>query len=308
LTSLLLLYFLNKQFSLKLPLRIGRRETKDIMRFSLPVYLSSLIGTFGSQIQTILLGTFSTVADIGINILARKVNLLGEVFHFSIVTASQPIVSDLHSRGEKEQLGRFYQTMNKWTFTLNFPMFLIVFLFPGPILSIFGKSFADGIGILTILAWRSLVDTGTGICGVMLGMTGNTHLTFVNTTTTFVLLAGLNFLLIPRWGLMGAATASLTASAVINLLRLIEVYVLLKLLPYNLSFLKPVAAGFVALLAALATMRVLSSEAGFIYTALNIAVLLAAYGGMIMLLGLSPEDRAVVSGLRRRLAAVLSRS
>jgi len=300
-----LLYFLNSLFSLKRPLRTARRETRRMLKFALPLYLSYLIRTFRGNVQTVLLGTLHTITSVGIFAAASQVNRIGQMFHGSIATASMPIISELYSRGERRQMGRLYQTATRWTFTLNLPLFLIMLLFPEQILSIFGQSFAGGVPVLTILAWANLVRTGTGICGVLLDMTGRTRLKLVNSIVMSALMVGLNVLLIPRWGMVGAATASLAAVAINNLLRLIEVYILFRLLPYNVSFLKPVTAGLAALAAALALGRLLPAEASLLYAAVNVIILLAAYVGAILLLGLSEEDRSVLARLRGRLNIVL---
>jgi len=305
---LVLLVFLDNLFSLKRPLREARRDTREMMRFSLPVYLSGLISTFGGNLQTVLLGALNTVAGVGIFAVAGQVNLVGRMFHESIVTASSPIVSELHDRGSAQQMKHIYQTVTKWTFTLNLPVFLIVVLFPVPILSIFGKSFVGGAAALTILAWANLVNTGTGICGMVLDMTGNTSLKLINSLVTFSLTLVLNFLLIPRWGLIGAAVAALASAAVINALRLLEVYILFRLLPYNLSFIKPIIAGLTTLAVAGALRSFSSDNANLFFVAVTVAIMLAVYGGMILLLGLSEEDRVVLNRVGRRVNASLIKS
>ena len=303
----LLLYFLNKLFSLKRPIKKARREIKEIVKFSLPLYLSDLLSTFGGNVQTVLLGAWNTVTTVGVFTVATHVNLVGRMFHLSIVTASMPIVSDLYDQADREQLRRFYQTMTKWTFMVNLPIFLILVLFPDLILSVFGQSFVGGATALTILAWGNLVNVGTGICGVLLDMSGNTHFKLVNTLVTIALTLGLNILFIPRLGLVGAAIASAASAVAVNLLRLVEVYMLFRLLPYDLRFLKPIAAGLVALAATMGTRRLLPVEGGLVYPLTSMVVLLLVYGGSILVLGLSQEDRAVLVRLRGRLGAVLSR-
>jgi len=303
----ILLYFLNNLFSLNRPLKAARRDTREILLFSLPIYLSNLIRTFGGNLQTVLLGALNTATSVGIFAVASQINIIGQMFYGGISIASSPIVSELYDRGEREQMGRFYQTVSMWTFTLNLPLFLIVLLFPVPILSSFGQSFVGGASALTILAWANLVNTGTGICGEVLDMTGNTSLKLVNSIVVFSLTLGLNIFLIPRWGVVGAATAALTATATVNLLRLLEVFILYRLLPYNLSFLKPVAAGLVTLAIAWGVRSLSPHEANLIYTAMNAIILLAVYAGMILLLGLSQEDRMVLSRIVQRMSAVLSR-
>ena len=54
-TCALLFYFLNHLFPLTCPLRTGRHDTRELIRFSLPAYFSTLINTFGPSLQTILL-------------------------------------------------------------------------------------------------------------------------------------------------------------------------------------------------------------------------------------------------------------
>jgi O-antigen/teichoic acid export membrane protein len=301
----LLLYFLDKRFSLKRPLGAARRDTREILSFSLPVYLSRLVQTFGGNIQTILLGALNTAENVGIFAVASQINIVGQMFHVAIVTASAPIVSELHDQQDREQMKRIYQTATKWTFALNLPLFLIVLLFPEPILSVFGKSFVGGATALTILAWANLVNTGTGICEVVVDMTGNTNLRLFNSLVAVGLTVGLNVLLIPRWNLIGAAVAALVGATVVNLLRLVEVFFLFRLLPYDQSFLKPAAAGLVTLAVAGGVHLLISSNSNLVILAVNVAIILAVYTGMILLLGLSEEDRMVLTRIRQRVRAPL---
>jgi O-antigen/teichoic acid export membrane protein len=303
----MLFYFLNRLFALRRPLRAGRRNPREMLSFSLPVYLTRLIKTFRGSIQMLLLGAFHAVTTVGVFAVASKVNMIGKMFHESIVTTSAPIVSDLYDKGKHAQLSRFYQTMTKWTFTVNLPLFLIVQLFPGAILSIFGREYVGGATALSILAWGNLVDASTGICGVVIDMTGKTGLKLVNTIAVFGILLGLKLLLTPRWGLLGAATAVATANAAINLLRLAEVYVLYRLLPYNVGFLKPVVAGLIALAAGWTLNQWFLTKETLVSVAINITLLLAVYLAAILLLGLDQEDRAVLNHIGGRLKARFQR-
>jgi O-antigen/teichoic acid export membrane protein len=304
----ILLYFLNRLFSLRRPLKAARRDTKEMLSFGLPIYFSSLINTFDSNVQTVLLGTLNTVTDVGIFAVANQVSMVARMFNQSVGIVSQPIVSELYDRGEREQMARFYQTMTKWTFTLNIPLFLIVLLFPRQILSVFGGDFVEGTVALVILAWANLVKAAGGIWGGVLDMTGKTFLRLVNSILLSVVTLGLNFLLIPRWGVVGAATAALVSTIVVNLVGVLEGFILLRMLPYNVDFVKPVAAGLVTLAVAWMMRQWLNVEAHLVYTAMSAIVILAVYVGMTLLLGLSPEDRVVLTHLRRRMGAVLPRS
>lgn len=303
--SVMLLYFLNSLFPLKRSPRTARRDGWEIFKFTLPIYFSYLIRTFRKNIQTLFLGALHTIASVGVFTVVSQVNLVGTMFHDSIVTSSMPIVSELHGRGERERLAGFYQTMTKWTFTLNLPLFLIVLSFPGPILSVFGEDFVEGALALIILACGSLIDVGTGICGVVLNMTGHTPMSLLNTIVLSFLTVALNLLLIPRWGLTGAAVAAFASTGVVNLMRLLEVLFLLRLVPYNVRFVKPIVAGLAGLAVAWVTRHLFHVEAHLVFVAINMVVLLAVYLGMLLLLGLSDEDRLVLSRIGKSLGIKL---
>lgn len=302
-TTGMLVYYLNKEFSLRGFFQPARYDIKGLLGFSVPVYLSGLLSTFRGNFQTMLLGSLNNVTNVGIFAVAGQVGMIGGLFQASVTTAAKPVLAELYDRNEREQMGRLYQTATKWMFSLNLPIFLVMVLFPASLMSIFGKSFVSGAMALTLLAWAKLIDTGTGMCGAILDMSGYAKLKLVNSTVQLVLSLTLNFLLIPRWGIMGAATAALVNIATINILRLVEVYILLRLLPYNWSFLKPIAAGLVALGVTLGLNVLYPADANLFVTALYMAVLFGVYTGMVILLGLSEEDRQVLARLRQRASA-----
>lgn len=297
----MLFFFLNRLFDLRRPLYTAQRNFREMLSFSLPVYGTRLIKTFRGNIQTLLLGSFQAITSVGLYSVASRVNMVGLMFHQAVATTSQPIVSGLYDQGKKEQLSRFYQTMTKWTFTVNLPIFLVLQLFPGTILAIFGKEFVGGALALTILAWGNLIEAATGICGVVIDMTGRTKLKLLNVIVLSFVSIGLNLILIPRYGIVGAAIASISATLVVNLLRVGQVYVLYRLQPYNLSFLKPVVAGLVALGSTWALSLLLPTGTNLIFIGLNIILIMAVYVGMILLLGLSQEDKAILVNVTGRL-------
>jgi O-antigen/teichoic acid export membrane protein len=298
---ILLIYFLNKLFRLRRPLSSPRRQVRQIIKFSLPLYLSRLIQTFRGNIQTVLLGALNTVTSVGVFTVVSQVNKVGTMFQDSVVTVSGPIVSDLYSRGKRDELASYYQTMTKWTLTLNLPFFLVVMLFPEPVLSIFGEDYVGGSLALLILAWGNLVNAGTGISGVVLNMTGNTTWSLVNTIVLSVLLVGLNVWLIPSWGLVGAAVAALVSTSLTNLMRLVEVFFILRLWPYDMGFLKPIVAAVDAGLASWIVGQLLPAGANLGYLILSVAVLFGVYLGVLLMLGLSAQDRMVIARMGVRL-------
>jgi O-antigen/teichoic acid export membrane protein len=306
----LLVYYLNKLFKLKRPLKSADRDLKGIMTFAIPDWIAGIMDTFRLNIQDLLIGSLHSIAGVGIFTVADQLNVIGHDFYTSINTAAKPYIAELHDRGERAELARLYQTTTKWSLTVNLPFFLTLVLFPLPILSIFGKSFESGTLALIIMAVASLVDVGTGMCGAVLNMTGYTGLKLANNIVTLILSLAINVILIPRWGIVGAAVSTLVVTAVLNSIRIVQVYVLVKILPYNISFVKPVVAALATFLGVYFLSQRFPIEAGFkglFALAAHLAVLFTVFVAVVWSLGLSNDDRILLRRVSNRAIGLFSR-
>lgn len=300
--SVLLVWFLHREVSLTGVTVDRHGEPGVLLRFSLPVYFSNLVSTFGGNLQTLLLGGMASVASAGVFAVASQVMLIGTLFHTAIVQSSMPIFAQLQDGPDRTRLHALYRTTSKWTFTLNLPFFLIAVLFPQALLSIFGPEFLSGAAALTILGFATLTNAATGTSGAVLDMTGHTRLKLVNSTLSVGLAIGLNLLLIPPLGVTGAAIATLGSRATVNLLRVAQVLWMVKVGPYDRSWLKPVAAGIAATAAAWLTVFLLTGIVEPIpRSAIGALALVLTYVGVLAALGLSDDDRMIVSRAARKL-------
>jgi O-antigen/teichoic acid export membrane protein len=271
-----------------------------MLAFSLPVWLSNLLVRFHNNIQTLILGGLNTFTSVGIFSVASQITSVSGQFSSSLNVAAKPVIAELHDSRDIKQMGHIYQTANKWAVMVQLPVFLIMVLFPAQILSFFGESFTDGAIALSILALTDLVSVGTGMGGVILDMTGYTKIKLLNSIIRLVTYIGLDLLLIPRWGLMGAAIAALVGESAINLLRLVQVFFLFRLLPYNWSFVKPITASLLAVATALIIRLWLSPDSSLPLAIVNMGVILAVYSGATLLMGFSPEEQAMLARIRQR--------
>lgn len=300
----LLIYFVNKLFSLNRSLDVNLQHVRRMLRFSLPVYLSEILTMLGPHLRILLLGALSTVASAGVFTVASRVSMVSTAFYTSISMISMPVVSELHAAGDLKDLKRFFQTVTKWTLTFSFPFFLLILFFSRPILSVFGDSYTSGAIGLIILASNDLFSAAVGICGVMITMTGNTKLNILNAAIRFILLTALSIVLIPRWGVIGAATATTISLSTVNFILVLEVFLLFRILPYNRSFAKPVSAALLSFLITYVLTQWGFPKNSLAGTIISAGVLLITYGGTILLLGLSKEDQVVVNRLQERVSRI----
>lgn len=296
-----MLYYVHRLFPLNRRNAAAQRNTREIFNFSIPLYLQRMLNRFGGDFEILFLGFFGVLADVGVYGAILPLSAIGNMALDSVRKISEPIISELHSQGDIGALKRFYQTTTKWALSFNLPIFLTIVLFADVLLGIFGKEFTVGAAGLIILAAGVLFNVASGTCGTVINMTGYSRLGLLNSAVYLLTTIALDFLLIPQWQLLGAALAASLTILINNLLRLGEVYLLFnRLVPFNKSFAKPLAA---TLLAGGSTYLLIH----FVWIGQPVLQFLAfaplmwlLYGICIFAFGLSEDDRQILGKLMNR--------
>jgi O-antigen/teichoic acid export membrane protein len=158
-----------------------------------------------------------------------------------------------------------------------------------------------------ILACAELFDASTGVCGSIIDMGGYTGLKLFNAISQLGVLVGFNLLLVPTWGMVGTTTAVLLSVVYVNLLRVIQVWVIFRILPYNMSFIKPVLAGLAACAAAMVTARLFNPNVPLVLIVGEAIIIFLVMGATLLLLGLAPEDRLIADQFFQRVNSIYVR-
>jgi len=127
--------------------------------------------------------------------------------------------------------------------TFALPIFLMMALLPHDILALFGKNFESGAACLVILAIGQIVNAATASANSVLLLFGHSRLVMLNSFISGILQITMNVILIPRYGIAGAAVAASVSLILLDIVRVIEVHTLLGVQPYEWNIWKPLAAG-----------------------------------------------------------------
>jgi O-antigen/teichoic acid export membrane protein len=303
---ILLVLFLNHLFPLRRPLNPAERDWRKLLTYSTPLCLNTVMGRLGGSIELFMLGLLGSLASAGIFTAADRLQSVGGRLRLATARAASPIIAELHHRDERAQLEQLYQAVTRWSISFLVPFSLTCIVFAAPLLSIFGEEFQDGVPVLVIFSIGSIFSAATGVTSTMIVMTGHSKLSLANTVLALTSTAILSLLLIPRWGLIGAAFAGVISSGVMSLIRLFEVYGLLRLWPYNRMLIKPVVASGVALCVGLGADQVFPADNGLPYLILDIILVGLAYVATTLVLGLTPEDRMILSRTKRRFMTMVA--
>jgi len=195
-----------------------RIHAREMLLFSLPLVISTLLSRLLTRTDTIMLGYFRPSYEVGLYSaafpLASALALILSSFGFMYL----PIASRLDAEDKRDEVDAIYKLTTKWIYVLTFPAFLTLVVFPGDVLSvIFGTEYAPGSTALSILAIGFFTRAAFGRSRETISALGYTGYLLVTNVFAFSVNVGLNLLLIPRYGPTGAAVASAVSFVGLNL-------------------------------------------------------------------------------------------
>ena len=303
-------YFLFRQVSRVAGPESRQYQLREWLNFSTPNFLSSIVDTVLVSTDTLFLAFYAVpFVQIGYYTAALKISAFISLPLVSLNAMFTPIIAELHAKGEMQKLTSMFKLVTKWTITLSLPIFGVATLFAQPLLGISGESFVAAWPLLIALSIGNMINAGTGSVGYMLLMTGHQKLSFLNSLVAVIFNVAFNVVLTPRYGAMGTAISTGLAYTIVNLMRLLQVYVLLKIQPYRWDVFKPLVAGLISAGVTGALLYLLSyahlslrlGHENISFQLFLVPVFLAVYVGLIPVFKISAEDTVVIDALRKKI-------
>lgn len=281
-------------------------QVGPILRFTLPQTGVSIFSTQSLGLGVVIVAVFASDRAVGLYGAAQSLQLLGGVFLSSIVAISSPVIVDIYERRDMARLQSIYQTINRWVATFAFPTFAALLLEPDFFARLLGgdKGVAAA-SLIAILAAGNLFNVGTGPSGYLLSMTGRAGINFFNSVVAVGLYIGLGLWLARSYGPVGMAIVDAVVTALVNVARVVEGWILLRVQPFGRSFLKPVAATVAATLLLVVWKALSTDSMGFELLGLALAGL--AYIAILRAMRLDPEEQYVFATIKARVIAAARR-
>ena len=185
-------------------------SVSSMIKESFPMFLSGSLFLLMSWVDILMLGHFNGQTDVGIYTIALKLAGLTGLILFATNTILGPKISELYHNKNMQSLASTVQSAAKFTFLLTLPIFLFIICFPNFLLNIFGGEFGTIMGkeALIILSIGQMINVFFGAVIYILDMTGKQIISRNILFFTAILNIVLNYLLIPNFGIKGAAIAT----------------------------------------------------------------------------------------------------
>ncbi|PHR96232.1 MAG: polysaccharide biosynthesis protein, partial [Leeuwenhoekiella sp.] len=179
-----------------------------ILKQSFPMAVSSLGFFLLLSIDVIILKKYVDYAQVAYYATAVKLVLIVSTVLNTINALFATNLAHLYQMRDRNALKALLKRASRLILVLALPPLLILLIFPEFILSFFGESYTQAQNALRVLALGYVVSSISGMAAIYLNMTGRARQFQYILLIAVVINLVLNLILIPSYGIEGAAIAS----------------------------------------------------------------------------------------------------
>jgi O-antigen/teichoic acid export membrane protein len=180
---------------------------REFWTFSSGRALSSVLEIAIVWSDVLIVAALTGSREAGIYAAASRFVTTGTLVEASLRIAMGPELSSRLAVHDLKSATTLVSITTQWIILLSWPLYIALAIYAPVLLGVFGKGFQDGAGALAILSVAMLASMAVGNSQTVLLMSGRSMWQTGNKAAALAANIALNFALVPRWGILGAATA-----------------------------------------------------------------------------------------------------
>ena len=193
---------------------------RTVLAFTVPLLTSDLVYIVMGSVDAILLEFFHGTVDVAALRAVQPTAKLNQIVLASFGLLFTPVAARMFARNDTKGINNLYWQNAIWIAIVSFPIFALTFSLAQPItLTLFGEEYASSAIILALLAFGYYFNAALGQNGLTLKVYGKVRYVMSINIFAALLNLGLNLVLIPRYGALGAAIGTLTTLIIFNILK-----------------------------------------------------------------------------------------
>ncbi len=277
-------------------------QIKPVMTFSLTLAMGTIFNLAAIRSDILIIGGMVSTEQAGVYAAALQTAAILSLILSSVEQIIAPMLSEAVS-GTSAKAKQIYALSLRWPMLLGMPLFTIFVVMAPELLGIFGPSFRQAVPCLIILLVGQLVMLTTGSSNYFLLVSGHSKTVMMNELIGTTILLSLNFLLIPLYGILGAAIAVGGNLAFINILRVFQVYHYSGLHPYDKTLWKPALVGLAVFVVVVSLRNIFVANLVFWLVPITLVLYLA----LLSAVGIDPSDKKAAMGIVHRIFPAFKR-
>lgn len=209
---------------------------KEMLQYMLFIMAGAVGSVIVLQIDQLMVTGFLGTAENAIYVIAFFMGTVIEIPRRSISQMSDAIIANAFENERIDEIKKIYKQSSINQLILGSFVFILVVINLDNIYAIMpkGDEYSSGKWIVVLIGLSKLINMGFGVNSEIIVSSKHykSNITFVLILAALTI--GLNIILIPEYGLIGAALATLTSVFLFNLIKMVYLYYKLQFQPFSI--------------------------------------------------------------------------
>jgi O-antigen/teichoic acid export membrane protein len=205
----MLIYFYKKFRKTEHFFNFSLKKSINILKITWPLIFASFLTDIYSKVDIIMLGKLSSNENVGLYTVATKICTSWLFIPTTIAIAYYPALLDILKRNRTEEFKKVSTHLMNLIISLSLFISIVFTVFSREVISLlFSAEYIDSAGILSIYIWGTIFISISSITNRIFVAKDLTNFILNRAIIGFIVNIGLNFILIPTYGGMGAALST----------------------------------------------------------------------------------------------------
>jgi O-antigen/teichoic acid export membrane protein len=232
---LLYLVHLGEIKSLRVKVNVARRFKTILVKYGLFSYMNTIGTVMVTTLDVTMIAMFVGLPGVGVYTIVMFLTNALQIPYGALFRIASPFVPVYWRERKMTEMNKLYKDVSSMNLIIGSALFLLVWTSRVDLFSLLPNEYQEGIWVFLFLMSGRLFDMYMGINSIILLTSKKYKVDILFTVILLVLVFALNYLLIPIYGIIGAAISTMSAIVVYNLLRMLFVWYQYKMHPFKWS-------------------------------------------------------------------------
>ncbi len=302
-TVIMLYLYLKKFGEVTLVFKISsvtRQKAREMGLFVGYVFLGIVVFTLAQQADSIAITSQRGAAELGIFTLSSFIATVVQVPQRSMVSIATPYMAQAWKDMNYAEIQRIYFRSSINLLIISLFIFCNIWLNLDDAYKLFhiDKAYEKGKYVILILGITKIIDMGTGVNSQLLYTSPSWRFEFYAGMILAALALPLNYFLVRRYGIMGAAYSNIIALSIYNMIRILFIYKKYNMQPFTVKTIWAIVCAIGVYFIVYATSRNLGGWSGMIGKSVLFSSLFIA---IVYYLNLTPDFIPIINSIKAKL-------
>lgn len=214
------------------------KPVNDYWFLSFSILGVEFISSIASYSDKLLLGSMANAKEAGLYIFAFALSGFIVIVSNAFQNIFSPIIATIHEQKKYELMRELYNKVTNWVIIFTLPIFWGLVLFYPVLFNPIFNEFESAYYILIIIVMAKMINAMSSMAYNIFSMIGLQKILLRLTISNTILIISLQYILIPKYGGIGASVPILFTSSIFFLISFIVLKKKVGLQPYNLNTVK----------------------------------------------------------------------